>query len=98
MQVEFAAEVYRWEVRRELWCFVAMPLELSDALRELPAPRRGFGSIPVQVTIEHVTWRTSVFPESSDGRYVLVIKKAVRDRLGITLGDTVDVQLATVGV
>jgi hypothetical protein len=98
MRIEFTADVYRWESRRDLWCFVAVPPELSEMLRELPAPRRGFGSIPVSVTVAPLTWRTSIFPESATGRYVLPLKGEVRRRAGIGLGDLVTVSLETIGV
>lgn len=98
VQIEFSSTVYRWEARREQWCFVDVPLELSEVLRELPAPARGFGSIPVEVEVGGIGWRTSIFPSSGDGPYVLPLKKSVRDALGIALGDSVAVRLSTVGV
>ena len=97
MQIEFETDVFRWESRADLWCFGAVPVDLSDLIRELPLAPRGFGSVPVEVRIEHVSWRTSVFP-NSDGRFVFALKKSVRDALGIGLGDTVTVELATIGV
>ena len=39
--------------------------------------RRGFGSVRVEVTLEGVTWRTSVFPSKETGGYFLPVKMEV---------------------
>ncbi|KQR90558.1 MAG: DUF1905 domain-containing protein [Microbacterium ginsengisoli] len=98
MQVEFTADIWRWEARAELWCFVAVPDEISEALHELPGPRAGFGSVPVEVRLAASVWRTSIFPETARGRFVLPLKKAVRQRYGLGVGDRVTVSIETVGI
>jgi len=50
--------------------------------------RRGFRSVRVEVTIDEVTWRTSVFPQKSGG-YFLPVKIEVVRRTGISPGDEV---------
>ncbi|SIR63856.1 DUF1905 domain-containing protein [Microbacterium sp. RURRCA19A] len=83
MIVEFEGEVFRWAARLDSdWYFVALPLDLSEAVRETQTYRRGFGGVRVEASIGTSTWRTSVFPQS-DGAYVLPLKRAVRDREGI---------------
>ncbi|MBY0687775.1 DUF1905 domain-containing protein [Microbacterium marinilacus] len=62
MRIEFEAEVVRWQARTEAWYFVHVPEEISRDLRELPAPRRGFGSLRVEARIGGTTFRTSIFP------------------------------------
>jgi hypothetical protein len=57
--------------------------------------RRGFGSVRVEVTIQGVTWRTSVFRQKSGG-YILPVKADVRRRTGIAQGDLVAVELVLV--
>jgi hypothetical protein len=92
MIVEFDGEVFRWEAREDsAWFFTSLPEDLSEAIREIPRPSRGFGSVRVIARIGGTQWRTSIFP-SSDGTYVLPLKKAVRDAEG--LGDGAAVHAA----
>jgi hypothetical protein len=93
MRVEFDGEVFRWEAREDsAWFFTSLPEELSGAIREIPRPARGFGSVRVIARIGGTQWRTSIFP-SSDGTYVLPLKKAVRDAEGLTDGGPVSAAL-----
>ena len=78
MRFEFEGEIFRWSARREDWYFAAVPEELSADIREIPRPPRGFGSVRVEVRIGGSRWRTSMFPDSDRGCYVLPLKKAVR--------------------
>jgi hypothetical protein len=93
--VTFDAELWIWTARRaESWTFVSLPAEASEDIRELIAgPRRGFGSLRVQVTVGRTTWKTSIFP--GDTNYVLPIKRAVRTAEGLEEGDvaTITVEL-----
>lgn len=56
----------------------------------------GFGSIRVEVTVGDSTWQTSVFPDAGRGTLVLPLKKDVRRREGIGVGDSVKVALSVV--
>ncbi len=55
-------------------------------------PRRGFGAVKVQATINTSAWQTSVFPDSKDKSYILFIKKAIRTAEKISAGDTMEVK------
>jgi hypothetical protein len=87
--VVFEAELWIWDARRgDSWTFVSLPDEASEEIRELAGePRRGFGSLRVRVTVGGSTWRTSIFPDSAHGRYVLPIKRAVRKAEALDAGD-----------
>jgi hypothetical protein len=91
VRVEFEAELWLWEARRDdSWTFVSLPIDASDEIRELTGgQRRGFGSVRVEVTVGLTTWRTSIFPDSKSGAYVLPVKKAVREAQSIEPGDVV---------
>ncbi|GAA2016332.1 DUF1905 domain-containing protein [Microbacterium ulmi] len=93
MIVEFDGEVFRWSARAEDWFFAALPDDLSDQIREIPRPRRGFGSVRVRARIGGSDWRTSIFPDGGRRAYVLPLKKAVRDAEGIVDGGIVTVRL-----
>ena len=87
--VAFDAELWIWDARRaETWTFVSLPTEASEDIRDLASgPRRGFGSLRVRVTVGDSTWKTSIFPDSARGSYVLPIKRAVRTAEALHPGD-----------
>ena len=91
MLTRFSAEL--WDYNGEgSWHFVTLPGEFGEELRARIGPRRGFGSVRVEVTVGASTWRTSVFP-SKDAGYVLPIKRSVRVGEQLDVGDAVDVRL-----
>lgn len=75
------------------WHFLTVPGDVSDDVRVEVGPPEGFGSVRVVVTIGASTWRTSLFPDSKLGCYVLPLKKAVRRAEGLRAGDTCRVVL-----
>lgn len=94
MIIEFESDVFRWDARDDSsWFFTAVPPELSEDIREIPRPYRGFGSVRVRARIGGSEWATSIFPDSKSGSYVLPLKKAVRDAEGMSDGGTVVVRL-----
>jgi Domain of unknown function (DUF1905) len=61
------------------WHFVSLPPEISADITDMTAgTRRGFGSVRVAVTVGATSWRTSIFPDSKTGAYLLPVKRAVR--------------------
>ncbi|MDR6867779.1 hypothetical protein J2Y69_002387 [Microbacterium resistens] len=94
MQIEFDAEVQRWDARTDSWYFAVIPEELSADIRELPAPPRGFGALRVRVRVGATRWSTSIF--FSRGTYSLPLKRAVRDAEGIAEGDVITIELEIV--
>lgn len=92
--IEFESEVFRWDARDDSsWFFTAVPPELSEDIRELPRPPRGFGSVRVRARVGATEWTTSIFPDSKSGSYVLPLKKAVRDAENLVDGGPVTVRL-----
>ncbi len=72
------------------WHFVSLPAEVSAEITEIAAgARRGFGSVRVDVTVGAISWRTSIFPDSRTGTYLLPMKKAVRVAEHLEAGDEV---------
>jgi hypothetical protein len=90
--MDFAAEL--WEHHGEgAWVFLTVPEDVSEEIRLQAGEPRGFGSVRVEVATGATTWRTSVFPDSARGCYVLPVKKAVRRAEGVEVGDRVTVRL-----
>ena len=76
------------------WHFVTLPRKTADEIYSLAGKReRGFGSVPVEVTIGATTWRTSVFPDKKSASYVLPIKKEVRTRENLKEGSNTEMSL-----
>lgn len=94
IRYEFESTLFPWEARRELWVFARLPLEISEEIHDAPHPPAGFNSVKVEATLGSSRWSTSIFPEG-DGTYVLAIKKAIRTREGVDIGDTVRMAVET---
>jgi hypothetical protein len=86
---EFRSELWEWDARDDSsWVFATVPADVSEDVRHMELPRKGFGSVRVQVRLGSSEWRTSIFPDSKIGCYVLPLKKAVRVKEGVGPGDT----------
>ncbi|MBO1903087.1 DUF1905 domain-containing protein [Leucobacter weissii] len=92
MFVEFSAVPYRWEARRDEWVFVDLPEDLSADLAEIPRPRRDFDSMRVEARIGLTVWRTSIF-QASPERFILPLKRAVREAEGVEVGRETTVRI-----
>ena len=94
--VEFGAPVWRYP-GADGWHFVSLPAEVSAEITDIAAgARRGFGSVRVDVTVGATSWRTSLFPDSKTGTYLLPVKKAVRLAEHLEAGGEVRAQLQVV--
>lgn len=72
------------------WHFVTLPKKESDEIKELFSDmKRGWGSLPVKVTIGETSWKTSIFPDKKAGAYLLPIKAELRKKEKISAGDLV---------
>jgi hypothetical protein len=67
------------------WYFLTLPKKQSKEIKEkFSGPfRRGWGSVPVLVTIGNTTWKTSIFPDAIADAYLLPVKAEVRKKEGI---------------
>ncbi len=72
------------------WHFLTVPKESSQEIKEKYGKKvRGFGSLPVKVTIGKTSWNTSIFPDSRSGTYLLPIKAKVRKAEDLFADDNV---------
>ena len=89
----FTAELWEYGGKAS-WYFVTLPKDVSADIKTIDGDnRRGFGSVRVRVIIQDVSWDTSVFPDSKSDAYVLPVKKEVRQRCGLSAGDSVTVRI-----
>lgn len=93
----FEAELWRWRAEEGgTWIFLSLPFDIADEIDETSGPKRGFGSVRVEVRIGPSTWRTSLFPSKEHKTYVLPVKAAVRKANKLDEGDTAGVTLTLV--
>jgi hypothetical protein len=72
------------------WHFISVSKKHSEDIKKrFGAKQRGWGSLPVTVTIGKTSWKTSIFPDKRSGTYLLPLKADVRKREGILKGDTI---------
>ena len=95
----FTAPLWRWTARDEssdtgAWCFVTLPREVAEEVRDRSGEPRGFGSVRVHVEAAGQAWDTSVFPDAGSGSFALPVKKAVRVAAGVGEGDDLTVTLS----
>ena len=77
------------------WHFVSVPKKQSEGIKKsFGTPKRGWGSIPVIVTIGKTTWKTSIFPDKQSNGYLLPLKSEVRKKEQIFSEDSVSFSLA----
>jgi hypothetical protein len=92
--ISFAGPLKIWTGEDGSSHFMTVPEEVSGEIRaHAMLVRRGFGSVKVEVTLDEVTWQTSVFPSKSSGGYFLPVKIEVVRKAGIVAGDFVQVEL-----
>jgi len=73
------------------WRFVNMDRGQSEEIKEKHGKnKRGFGSIPVSVSLGKSRWKTSIFPDKRSGTYLLPLKAKIRADEGIFDGDIVN--------
>ena len=94
MKYSFSSKLWLWE-GQGAWHFLTLPKDISAEIREaFGAGRPGFGSIHVTATIKDFSWKTSIFPDSESGSYLLPVKAEARKKAEISAGDTAEVNLS----
>jgi hypothetical protein len=92
----FTAELWEWTSKTS-WFFFSVPEADADDIEEQHGrTAAGFGSIRVEVTIGTTTWKTSIFPSTTEKTYILPVKKAVRKAEGLKPGSSATVHLTIV--
>jgi hypothetical protein len=76
------------------WHFLGVDKKQSAIIKGKYGQNRcGFGSIPVHVKLGKTEWKTSIFPDSKSGTYLLPLKAQVRKKEEIEEGDAVTFSL-----
>ncbi len=75
------------------WHFVTLPTDMAAEIKFFSGTHKGWGSIPVTVTLENSTWQTSLFPDSKANSYLLPIKAAIRKKHHLKADNTITLSL-----
>ena len=93
MNVQFAfdATIIHWRGPAPFF-YAPVPADAAEEIRRASKlVSYGWGVIPVEAVIAGVTFTTSLFPK--DGTYLVPLKDAVRKATGITVDDTIHIEL-----
>lgn len=91
------SKVWLWK-GNAAWHFVSIDTRTTKDIKKLYSHiKRGWGSLPVKVTIGKTTWKTSIFPDNKTGTYLLPLKKSVRQAEKIHADDMVTITLEIEG-
>lgn len=92
-QIKFRAELWKYQFEgATAWYFFTVPYEESVQIKFHNAfSRRGWGAVKCLVRLGKSEWKTSVFPESKSGCYILPVKAEIRKINSIKEGDCFDI-------
>ncbi|PKO06467.1 MAG: DUF1905 domain-containing protein [Chloroflexi bacterium HGW-Chloroflexi-3] len=91
MFLTFTGKIFFWRGPAPFF-FVTVPDEQSQVIQSISSyVTYGWGVIPATVLIGITEFQTSLFPK--DGKYLVPIKKSVRDAEDLEVDDEVTVQL-----
>jgi len=91
-----------YKMKSEVWLYPGMVgwhfLSVSkkqglDIKKRFGSQKRGWGSLPVTVTVHKTTWKTSIFPDKKSGSYLLPLNATVRKKENIMSGDLVTFEI-----
>lgn len=91
MQFAFDAEVIYWRGPAPFFYAPVPEAQAAEIRQAAKLVSYGWGVIPVEASVQGVTFTTSLFPK--DGSYLVPLKDAVRKPTGITAGDTVHIEM-----
>ena len=85
----FRGKVWRYE-GKAAWHFLTLSKSLAKRIEKVAQGQtRAWGSLGIEVEIDEVQWKTSLFPDKKSDSYLLPLKSQIRKRLGVQAGDTI---------
>lgn len=90
MEFEFEGPVVEWRGPAPFY-FLLVPEEESDDIKLAAKGVEYWGQVPVLVAINDVAFETALFPK--EGRYLVPLKRAVRDSAGLEIDQVLAVGL-----
>jgi hypothetical protein len=82
----FKARLWRYEGPSS-WCFVTIPKNTAKRIRSLlQASEESWGRLKTTVNIGSSNWKTSIWYDRKAKSYLLPIKKSIRNKEDLTVG------------
>ncbi len=76
------------------WHFATVPNDISKDIKQHFGDRkRGWGSLPIIVTLGKTSWKTSIFPDKESGGYVFPLKAEVRKKENIVADKKINLMI-----
>jgi hypothetical protein len=92
MEFKFKAALWIWKgTAPASWHFITLPEDVGGQIKFFTGARKGFGSVRVKAKIGDTAWKTSLFPDSKSGSYLLPVKAMVRSAEAMAAGKTYEV-------
>lgn len=92
-RIEITGEIWLYPGKGG-WHFVSLPPDLSRHIRSVfGGLDQGWGALPAYAELGGSRWKTSLFPDSKRGCYLLPIKADARRKEGVGVGDVVTLVL-----
>ncbi|MEZ4210274.1 MAG: DUF1905 domain-containing protein [Patescibacteria group bacterium] len=93
MKMKLKSKLWVWP-GDAAWHFLTIKNEEALEIKQNTAGiKRGFGSVKVVARIDDEEWNTSIFP-TKEGEFLLPVKRAIREKVGIRNGDLVNFELS----
>ncbi len=91
---QFTGKIWRYSSDAASWYFVHLPDSMAKEIKSLVKQKKvrtkGFGFVPVHVTLKSSSWKTTLFPSKNEA-YILSINKKVRNKEELDEGDSVQI-------
>ena len=92
-EFHFKAKVFVFP-GKAAWYFTTLPVKVAEEINYFFShAKRGWGSLKVSVRVGETTWMTSIFPSKKSGSFMLPLKRAVREKEHMQLGDLISFTL-----
>jgi len=73
------SEVWIYPSSFAAWHFASIPKKETKIINQIfGGLKRGWGSLPVEVSLGKIKWKTSIFPDKRSETYILPLKSEVR--------------------
>lgn len=91
---KFKAEVWLYLGQAGNWHFISLTKKDSEDIKKnYGSLSKGWGSLPVLVTLGKTTWNTSIFPDKKSETYMLPLKADIRKKEAVSAGKIVSLSI-----